>query len=441
MDAPLNPATTGIGAANVESLDRGGRGVAHVEGKTLFIDGALPGEVVEYALYRGKRNYEFAQTLKVVRSSASRVEPRCAHFGVCGGCSLQHLDETAQVAVKQRVLEDALWHIGRVRAETVLAPVHGLHWRYRNRARLSARMVPRKGGVLVGFRERKSSYVAEMDSCEVLPEAVSALIPRLRQLIAELSISDRLPQVEVVIGDEVTVLVLRILSSLAAADESRLREFAETAGVHLWLQSKGPDSVVPFWPEVMPPLYYSLPEFGVRIAFSPTDFTQVNSVVNRILVRRALAMLDPQPGERVGDYFCGLGNFTLPIASTGAHVTGYEGSANMVARARENAESNGLARQCSFVVADLFDRKTCERLGPLDKVLIDPPREGAIEAVKAFSRTGPRRIVYVSCDPATLARDAGLMVNAQGYALRAAGIVNMFAHTSHVESLALFERE
>lgn len=440
MESPLSPATSGNKTADVESLDREGRGVAHVDGKALFIDGALPGEVVEYSLFRGKRKYELAQTLNVLKPSASRVEPRCSYFGVCGGCSLQHLDETAQVAVKQRVLEDALWHIGRVRAETMLAPVHGLHWRYRNRARLSARMVPRKGGVLVGFRERKSTYVAEMSSCEVLPEAVSALIPGLRRLIGGLSISDRLPQIEVVVGDEVTVLVLRILSPLAPEDESTLRAFAETSGVHLWLQSKGPDSVAPFWPEAMPPLYYSLPEFGLRIAFSPTDFTQVNSIVNRILVRRALALLDPRPGERVGDYFCGLGNFTLPIASMGARVTGYEGSERMVARARANAQANGLERQCSFVVADLFDPKTCETLGPLDKVLIDPPREGAIEAVKTFSRTRPRRIVYVSCDPATLARDAGLMVNAQGYALRAAGIVNMFAHTSHVESLALFER-
>ena len=442
MEAPLShPAPAPSATACVESLDRDGRGVARVDGKAVFIDGALPGEVVEYALFRGKRNYELAQAVKVIKPSASRVEPRCRYFGVCGGCSLQHFDETAQVAAKQRVLEDALWHIGRVRAETMLAPVHGLHWRYRNRARLSARNVPGKGGVLVGFRERKSTYVADMSSCEVLPEAVSVLIPSLRRLIARLSIYDRLPQVEVVVADEVTVLVLRILSPLTAVDESVLREFAEDAGVHLWLQSKGPESVMPFWPEAMPPLYYSLPEFGLHIAFSPTDFTQVNSVVNRILVRRALALLDPRPGERVGDYFCGLGNFTLPIARSGALVTGYEGSDRMVARARENAEANGLGRECRFEVADLADPKICATLGPLDKVLVDPPREGAIEAVKTFSRTRPRRIVYVSCDPATLARDAGLMVNAQGYALRAAGIVNMFAHTSHVESLALFERD
>lgn len=427
--------------ASVESLDREGRGVAHVEGKAVFVEGALPGEVVEYATYRGKPGYELAQLVEVIRSSASRVAPRCPHYGVCGGCSLQHFDERAQVAAKQRVLEDALWHIGRVRPETVLPAVHGLPWRYRQRARLSVRMVPSKGGVLVGFRERKSTYVADMGSCEVLPAAVSALIPRLRELVGSLSLRDRLPQIEVVVGEAVTVLVLRILAGLTSADQSALRAFAEHTGVQLWLQSAGPQTVVPFWPETMPPLYYSLPEFGVRIAYAPTDFTQVNDAVNRILVRRALALLDPRPGERVADFFCGLGNFTLPIARMGASVIGYEGSDRMVARAGENAEANRLGGGCRFEVADLFDRRACAKLGAFDKALLDPPREGAVELVKSFTVHGPRRLVYVACDPATLARDAGVLVHAQGYALRAAGIVNMFAHTSHVESLALFERD
>ena len=427
--------------ASVESLDREGRGVAHVEGKTVFIDGALPGEVVEYAPYRTKPSYELAQLLKVIRSSASRVEPRCPHYGVCGGCSLQHFDDTAQVAAKQRVLEDTLWHIGRVRPETVLPAVHGLPWCYRHRARLSVRMVPSKGGVLVGFRERKSTYVADMGSCEVLPAAVSELIPKLRELVGSLSLRDRLPQIEVVVGEAVTVLVLRILAQLAPADQSALRAFAEQTGVQLWLQSAGPETVLPFWPEAMPPLYYSLPEFDVRIAFVPTDFTQVNNAVNRILVRRALALLDPRPGERVGDFFCGLGNFTLPIARMGASVIGYEGSDSMVARGGENAEANGLGRECRFEVANLFDRNACAKLGAFDKALLDPPREGAVELVKSFSDHGPRRLVYVACDPATLARDAGVLVHGRGYALRSAGIVNMFAHTSHVESLALFERD
>ena len=319
---------------SVESLDREGRGVAHVEGKTVFIDGALSGEVVEYASYQRKPSYELAQLLKVIRPSASRVAPLCPHYGVCGGCSLQHLDDRAQVAAKQRVLEDTLWHIGRVRPETVLPTVHGLPWRYRHRARLSVRFVPGKGGVLVGFRERKSTYVADMDSCDVLPASVSELIPRLRELVGSLTLRDRLPQIEVVVGEAVTVLVLRILQPLIPADEAALRAFAAKTGVQLWLQPAGPESVQPFWPEVMPPLYYSLPEFDVRIAFTPTDFTQVSNAVNRILVRRALALLDPRPGERVGDFICGLGNFTLPIARLGASVIGYEGSDRMVGRVR-----------------------------------------------------------------------------------------------------------
>jgi len=428
---------------SVESLDREGRGVAHVEGKTVFIDGALPGEVVDYAPYQKKPSYELAQLLKVIRPSASRVAPLCPHYGVCGGCSLQHFDDRAQVAAKQRVLEDTLWHIGRVRPETMLPTVHGLPWRYRHRARLSVRRVPSKGGVLVGFRERKSTYVVDMSSCEVLPAAVSELIPKLRELVESRSLGDRRPPIEVVVGEAVTVLVLRILARLTPEDQSALRAFAETTGVQLWLQSAGPETVAPFWPETMPPLYYSLPEFGVRIAFAPTDFTQVNDAVNRILVRRALALLDPRPGDRVGDFFCGLGNFTLPIARSGASVVGYEGSDTMVARGRENARANGLGADCRFEVANLFDPKACATLGAFDKALLDPPREGAVELVKSFSDPdhGPRRLVYVACDPATLARDAGVLVHGQGYALRSAGIVNMFAHTSHVESLALFVRD
>ena len=444
--APKPPAAGGVNEVVVESLDREGRGVARHEGKAIFIDGALAGETVRYAPYLRKQNYELAQVTAIVSASAARIEPKCRWYGQCGGCSMQHIDFRTQVAAKQRVLEDALWHIGRVRPQRMLSPVSGAPWEYRHRARLSARLVPKKGGVLVGFRERKSSYVADMNSCEVLPAAVSKLIPKLRELIGRLSISGRLPQIEVAVGDRLLVLVMRILETPNAGDETLLRQFAEDNGVQIWLQSKGPDTARPFWPLDAPALDYVVPEYGVRIAFMPTDFTQVNHSTNRLLIRRAMNLLDPAPGERVADFFCGLGNFTLPIARLGASVLGVEGSDSLVARARGNALSNGLEHTARFETANLFLAEPCREIfrqaGRLDKVLIDPPREGATELIKALGETpGVRRIVYVSCDPATLARDAELLVQGQGYALEAAGIVNMFPQTSHVESMAVFERQ
>ena len=424
--------------ALVESLDREGRGVAHADGKAVFISGALPGERVEYAVHKRKPTYEAATLTRTLRASAARVAPRCPYFGTCGGCALQHLDPHAQVAAKQRVLEDALWHLGKVRPESMLAPIHGPAWGYRQRARLSARYVEKKGGALVGFRERRSTYVAEMRSCEVLPPEVSALIVPLRALIAGLSIRERLPQIEVAVGAAVVVLVLRILAPLTPADEAAVRAFADEHRAQLWLQPGWPASARPFHPLDAPPLEYALPEFGVRIRFGPADFTQVNHAVNAVLVRRALQLLAPAPGERVLDLFCGLGNFALPIARRGALVTGIEGSAALVERARENARANGLAAE--FLVGDLFDPAQCANLPPCDAMLVDQPREGAIEVVKALGAGGPKRIVYVACDPATLARDAGVLVHVKGYRLAAAGVANMFPHTAHVESVALFLR-
>lgn len=426
--------------AAIESLDREGRGVAHAGGKTLFIDGALPGETVEYSAYRRKPSWEIAQLVRVVKPAAGRIAPRCAFFGACGGCSLQHVDGRVQVAAKQRVLEDALWHLGRVRPETMLRAIYGLPWGYRRRARLSVRQVPKKGGVLVGFHERKSSFVADMTSCEVLPPHVSDLIPHLRALIGSLSLREKLPQIEVAVGEEVTVLVLRVLAPPDAGDRERLRQFAERHGVQFWLQSAGPESAQPFWPLDAPPLYYALPEYRIRIAFGPTDFTQVNHAVNRVLVRTALALLDPGPGENIADFFCGLGNFTLPIARCGASVLGIEGSAKLTGKAGANAGLNGLAERCRFEALDLFDGAACAGLPAFDKALLDPPREGAIELVKSLAARPPRRIVYVSCDPATLARDSAVLVHVHGYRLAAAGVANMFPHTAHVESIALFER-
>jgi len=427
--------------ALIESLDREGRGVAHVDGKTIFVDGAITGEDVEYSSYRKKPAWEAAQVLRIEKAASARVAPRCAFFGTCGGCSMQHVEDRAQVAAKQRVLEDALWHLGRVRPETMLRPLHGLAWGYRHRARMSVRWVEKKGGSLVGFRERRSSYVTEMTSCEVLPPNVSALIRPLRTLIDSLDLQGRIPQIEVAVGDALTVLVLRVLEAVGVGDRERLKRFAEDHGVQLWLQPEGPDSARPFWPLEAPGLYYTLPEYGLRIAFGPTDFTQVNHAVNRLLVGRALSLLDPRPGERIADFFCGLGNFTLPIASRGAEVLGVEGSAGLLARAQENARANGLADRCRFAVADLFDAAACAGLPACAKALLDPPREGAIELVKSFAAKPPSRIVYVACDPATLARDSAVLVHAQGYRLAAAGVINMFPHTSHVESIALFERD
>ena len=427
----------------IESLDREGRGIARVEGKAIFIDGGLPGERVSYDTYKKKSKYEMASVTAIHQASGARVSPRCPHFGVCGGCSMQHLEPNSQVAAKQRVLEDNLWHIGKVRPEVMLRPIYGQPWGYRHRARMSVRMVLKKGGALVGFHERKSSFVADMTSCEVLPRRISDLLVPLRQLIAGLSLPTRLPQIELAVGEAVTVLVLRILDPLSSADEDLLRNFAARHGIQFWLQPKGPDTAQPFFPEDAPPLYYSLPEFGVQLFFRPTDFTQVNHAVNRILVRHAIKLLDPRPGERIADLFCGLGNFSLPIASRGAEVLGIEGNAGLVRQAEDNARRNGLAANARFEVANLFEAPSCARFGAAggyDKLLIDPPRDGAVEVVKALEPGGPRRIVYVSCDPATLARDAEVLVQVKGYRLAAAGVINMFPHTSHVESIALFEK-
>jgi 23S rRNA (uracil1939-C5)-methyltransferase len=428
-----------VAVALIESLDRDGRGVAHVEGKALFVEGALPGERVEYSVVKKKPSYELAELEQVLSANAGRLAPACRHFGHCGGCSMQHLEPRAQVAAKQRVLEDALWHIGRVRAESMLAPIHGPAWRYRRRARLSVRRVVKKGRVLVGFHERKSSYVAVMDSCEVLPRPLSDAIAELSALVDRLSIRERMPQVEIAVGDRVTALVLRVLQAPDEADQALLRAYAESSGFQLWLQPAGPESARPFWPLDAPELDYALPEFDVTVRFLPTDFTQVNNDVNRMLVRRAVRLLDPSPGERIGDFFCGLGNFSLPIARCGATVLGVEGSAGLVSRAGKNAELNGLQAKCRFEAANLFEPAVCARYAGFDKVLIDPPREGALELVKSVAMERIKRLVYISCDPATLARDASLLVNTRGLRLVAAGVANMFPHTSHVESMALFE--
>lgn len=428
--------------AVIESLDHEGRGIARNEGKAIFVEGALPREVVEYSSYRTRPNYEQANLERVIKCSSQRALPRCAFFGVCGGCSMQHIEIGAQLAAKQRVLEDAFWHIARLKPEIILPAIQGPAWGYRDRARLSVHLVPRKGGALVGFHEKRSSYIADMTSCEILPARVSSLLEPLRHLISGLSIPDRIPQVEVAVGEDRTVVALRNLLPLTRQDEASLLAFGDHHSVSMWLQPGGPDTVRPLRKGEDEELYYSLPEFGLRLRFRPTDFTQVNVHVNRLLIRRAMQLLDPRPGDRVADLFCGLGNFSLPIARSGAYVVGVEGSDALVKRACENARLNGLEETSEFFAANLFDATTesLAKLGRINKLLIDPPREGAIAVVKALGDEAPSRIVYVSCNPATLARDAAVLVREKGYRLCGAGVANMFPHTSHVESIAVFER-
>jgi len=459
----------------VQSLDLDAQGVARKpDGKVVFIDGALPSEVVTANTHRKKNNWEQASLVAIHRESSQRVRPGCPHFGLhagaCGGCKMQHLHVGAQVAVKQRVLEDNLWHLGKVKAEMLLRPIEGPSWGYRYRARLSVRHVIKKGTVLVGFHERKSRYVADMEVCPVLPPHVSAMLMQLRALIASMEARDTCPQIELACGDTVTALVLRHLEPLSAGDVALLRAFAAEQGVQWWLQPKGPDTVH-LLDEGGEPLAYALPDFGITMPFKPTDFTQVNPHINRVLVSRALRLLDVQPHERVIDWFCGLGNFTLPLATQAREVLGIEGSEALVARSRQNYASNQASRQdgqalaaTQFVARNLFEM-TPEMLvqdGVADKWLVDPPREGAFALAKALADieqarrgvegalplpagaegwTPPRRIVYVSCNPATLARDAGLLVHLAGYRCTAAGMVNMFPHTAHVESMAVFERD
>lgn len=434
-----------LSTAIIESLDQEGRGVAHVEGKVVFITGALPGEKVSYKTTQRKSNYEFADVDEVFKASNLRVEPKCKHFGMCGGCALQHFDFTGQVAAKQRLLESNLWHIGRVKAESMLPPIYGPMFGYRHKARLRVKYVHKKQRVLVGFNERSTRFVADIQSCQVLPPHVSALIVPLQGLIVQLSIKDLVPQIELAVGEGATVLVFRIMSALLPEDEVLMREFADAHQVQVWTQTKGPDTVKPFHPLNAPSLSYSLPEYNLKYPFSPTEFTQVNPHINRVMIRRAMQLLNPQANERIADFFCGLGNFTLPIARSGAMVFGMEGSSALVNRAKESALLNGLDKQVRYQEADLFfmSPESLAELGYFDKWLIDPPRDGAMELVKSLAEDGknsPHRIVYVSCNPATLARDAAILVQQKGYRMVAAGVINMFPHTTHVESIALFER-
>lgn len=464
------------GWLRVKSLDLEAQGIAHrPDGKVVFIEGALPFEVVSAQIHRSKTSFGKGTVTEIHHESSQRVRPECPHFGLhagaCGGCKMQHLHAGAQVAVKQRVLEDNLWHIGKVKAENMGRPIEGPAWGYRYRARLSVRFVRKKGAVLIGFHERKSHFVADMKECKVLAPHVSDLLMPLRQLIAAMDAVEACPQIELAVGDmgvgsaEITALVLRHMVPLGEADLHRLRQFAAAhAGVQWWLQPKGLDSVHRI--DELPghetgQLAYRLPQFGVTMPYRPIDFTQVNPHINRVLVSRALGLLQVKKQERVIDWFCGLGNFTLPLATQAREVLGVEGAESLVQRSRENLKLNMAQRQAGqalaatqFVARDLFEMtpEMLARDGAAEKWLVDPPREGAfalVQSLAALCQTRsiqsdgwhpPQRIVYVSCNPATLARDAGVLVNDAGYRCVQAGVVNMFPHTAHVESIAVFER-
>jgi 23S rRNA (uracil1939-C5)-methyltransferase len=468
---------------NVESLDIEAQGVAHkADGKVVFIDGALPFEVVSANVNRKKDNWEKATLTAIKRESNQRVTPACPHFGMhegaCGGCKMQHLHIGAQVAVKQRALEDGLWHLGKLKAASIMRPIEGPAWGYRYRARISVKFVRKKGDVLIGFHERKSRYVADMKECRVLPKHVSDLLMPLRALIASMDAKETIPQLELAVGDDVVAMVVRHMEPLSEGDSAKLRAFAvEHPAVQWWLQPKGLDTVHLMDEKLgkVSTLFYALPQFGITMPFKPTDFTQVNPHINQVLVGRALRLLEVQKSERVIDWFCGLGNFTLPLATQAKEVLGVEGSEELVARSRQNyalnnykntsnsavSSVNTALAATNFVVRNLFEitGSVLAADGIAEKWLMDPPREGAFALVKALVELvtqhdtptienpseavknwqPPKRIVYVSCNPATLARDAGLLVNEAGYTCTAAGVVNMFPHTAHVESIAVFE--
>lgn len=430
-----------IETADIVDLSHEARGVAHCDGKATFIDDALPGERVAWSLRKRGRTFDEGKLERVLQPSPDRVEPRCAHFGVCGGCALQHLSSARQIEFKQRQLLEALTRIGHVTAAQVLPSLQADVWNYRRRARFAARWVPKKGRVLVGFRERATPYIADIQRCEVVSEPVAGMILPLCELLGQLSIRDRVPQIEVAVADHDVALVLRVLAPPTAADIDLIRAFAAQQQVQMYLQPGGYDTIAPL-DDAARTLTYALPQFDVELEFQPTDFVQINGAMNRQMIDRALQLLQVEPQDHVLDLFCGLGNFSLPLARRAQQVVGVEGEAGLVARARANARRNGIAN-AEFFTANLMDEKPIRDPWagrPYDKVLIDPPRAGAKEVLPLIAASGAKRLVYISCHTGSLARDAGLLVNEHGFILSAAGVMDMFPHTTHVESIAVFER-
>jgi 23S rRNA (uracil1939-C5)-methyltransferase len=425
----------------VEDLAHDGRGVVRQEGKTVFVSGALPGEHIHYQLTDRTRKFDVGKVVSVEQPSADRVVPRCEHFGVCGGCALQHMDPAAQIAAKQNRLLENFRRVGHIEPETpALPPLLGPVWGYRRKARLSARYVQKKEKLLLGFREANGRFVADIEHCHVLSEDVGLRLPVIRACLEAMEGFDRIPQIEVAAMDNATALVVRHLDPLSETDLERLRQLYADTGFHVYLQSKGPDTVTALAPADSA-LHVRIDGDAIELATQPGDFLQVNAAINERMIERALDLLDVQPEHRVLDLFCGLGNFSLPLARRVAAVVGVEGEANMVARATANAQANGL-ENTEFHAADLREDHTQAAWAKqaYDRVLIDPPRSGAIDALGLIAATGAKRLVYVSCDPATLARDAGELVREHGFALREWGVMDMFPHTHHVESIAVFSR-
>jgi len=440
---PANKKTTDDTARlTISGLDHDGRGVGRLaDGKVMFVEGALPGEEVIVKLVRRKRKHDSGVVIDIVHASADRVAPPCEYFGVCGGCSLQHMRSSAQISTKQTILRDNLQRLACTKPEEWLTPISGPTSGYRRKARLGVRFVTKKGGVLVGFREKRSSYLTSLKSCLVMDKRFSDLLPDLHRVISELSCPDKIAQIEIAAGDASATLVFRHLVELDNRDNQLLSEFGRARDVNIMLQPGGPDSIYCLWPDTPNVLSYNLPEFDVSFTFQATDFTQVNAKINRKMVSLAIQLLDLKTNDRVLDLFCGLGNFTLPVARKAGQVMGIEGSAALVNAARENARQNGLTN-AEFRCADLFSVETgCPWQDyHFNKLLLDPPRSGASEVLRQLPDDGPERIVYVSCDPATLARDTDYLVNLRKYRLSKAGVMDMFPHTSHVESIAVFDR-
>ena len=439
MRRKLKPLQTHEGI--VESLSHDGKGICRVEGKAIFITGALPGERIKFSFRPQKRSYDEGSLIEVLTASPDRIEAKCKHYGVCGGCSFMHLSSEKQIEAKQQVLLDGLQHIGKVKAKEIMPPLTSTPWGYRRKARLGVKYVFKKNKVLVGFRERSAPFLAELEECEVLHPDAGKRLTSFAELIGSLSCYDKIAQIEVAIADETSAFVFRNLVELTVDDKEKMIDYAKTHSIAIYLQPKGPDTVTALYPE-NPRLFYRLPAYNVILDFEPTDFTQVNQNINPKMIETALALLDLKDTDHVLELFCGLGNFTLPMARFAKQVTGVEGDADLIERANQNAQRNDIANTDLHVANLMEDVSGSSWLkNKYDKLLLDPPRSGAKEILPAIAKMNIKHIVYVSCNPSTLARDAGTLVNEMGYTLEKAGIMDMFPHTSHVESIALFVKK